>query len=174
MRTIRYYAATTIDGFIAREDGRFDFFVHDEELVTDMFAYLKRDFDAVVMGRATYDVGLAAGVTNPYPWLKTYVLSNSIAASPDPNVTLLRDIDEIENLKRGEGGNIWLCGGGRLATAMHARGLIDELVLKTNPVVLGRGIPLFGPLTEPLRLSATAEGKRYPSGITVTPYRIGV
>ena len=41
------------------------------------------------------------------------------------------------------GAGIWLCGGGTLATALA--GEIDRLVVKSNPVTLGGGIPLFAP-----------------------------
>jgi len=170
MRSVRYYVATTLDGFIADEDGAFDFFVHDDALVADMFASLKRDYTAVLMGRATYEVGLAAGVTDPYPWLDSYVVSTTMERSPDPKVTLLRDLDAVEAFVRGDGGRVWLCGGGALASAMHARSLIDELELKVNPVVAGRGIPLFRGLERPFAFEPTSEPRSFDSGIRVMRY----
>lgn len=172
MRKIIYYVATSLDGFIARTDGSFDFFVNDDELVADFFASLKSDYGAVVMGRATYEVGLAAGVTNPYPWLDTHVVSRSMESSPDEAVNIVRDLEAVEQLRLGDGDPIWLCGGGTLATEMMARGLVDELVLKVNPVVIGDGIPLFRPLERPHVLAAMGAPKVYTSGIAVTRFSV--
>lgn len=172
MRKIIYYVATSLDGFIARADGSFDFFVNDDELVADFFASLKSDYGAVVMGRATYEVGLAAGVTNPYPWLDTHVVSRSMEASPDEAISIVRELDAVEALRRGVGDPIWLCGGGELATAMMSRGLIDELVLKVNPVVLGEGIPLFRGLERPFVLASLGAPKVYASGIVVSRFAV--
>lgn len=170
MRSVRYYVATTLDGFIADAEGGFDFFVHDDALVADMFAALERDYTAVVMGRATYEVGLAQGVVDPYPWLDTYVVSTTLDPPEAPNVTVLRDIDSVETLVRGEGGRIWLCGGGALASAMNARGLVHELELKVSPVVLGQGIPLFRELPGPLSFVPAGDARCFDSGIRVTRY----
>ncbi len=171
MRSIRYYVAASLDGFIAREDGSYDFFIHDDELVADMIESLQKDYTAVVMGRSTYDIGLADGKTNPYPWLDTYVISRTLETTPDEAVTLLRSIDDIAALKQGDGGDIWLCGGGNLAGQLLRRGLIDEVTIKTNPVFAGTGIPLFADLDAPCALQPRGESKRYESGIVVTRYR---
>ncbi|MEQ9319989.1 MAG: dihydrofolate reductase family protein [Polyangiaceae bacterium] len=171
MTTITYYVAVTADGFIAAEDGSFDCFVHDDALIADMMRSLREDYTAVVMGRATYEVGLAVGKTNPYPWLDTYVVTTTMTTRPDPAVTLLRDVAGVAALARDHAGPIWLCGGGALAAALQARGLIDRIVLKRNPVAIGGGIPLFRGLDAPLRLEVSGEAKRYDSGIVVTAYR---
>jgi len=172
MRKTTYYVAVSLDGFIARTDGSFDVFVHDDDLVADFFASLKSDYGAVVMGRATYEVGLNVGVTNPYPWLDTYVVSRSLASSPDDAVTLVRDLAAISELRQSDGAPIWLCGGGELAAEMMARGFIDELILKVNPVVLGEGIPLFRHLEKPATLTPIGELKAYGSGIVVTHFSL--
>ena len=57
MQKLTYYVASTLDGFIAREDGSFSDFPFDEELIADFFATIET-FGTVLMGRKTYDVGL--------------------------------------------------------------------------------------------------------------------
>jgi dihydrofolate reductase len=90
MRELTYYVACTTDGFIARADGTFDWSLAEGEHLGDLFAefpetvpgHLRealgvrgegREFDAVLMGRRTYEVGLALGVTSPYPHLRQRV-----------------------------------------------------------------------------------------------------
>ena len=172
MKPLRYYAASSLDGFIAQEDGSFDAFLWDDALVADFFASFE-EFDTVLIGRKTYEVGLAEGKTSPYPTMRQFVFSRSMERSPDEAVTLVSEgaVDLVRDLKAGEGKTIWLCGGGNLASQLLAAGLIDELVVKLNPIVLGTGVPLFGEVREPPKLELR-ETKTYDSGILQLSYRI--
>src|SRR4029453_18830327 len=145
MRKLKYHVAITLDGFIAHTDHTVHGFVEEGEHVTDYFASLKNDYDIVLMGRRTYEVGFQFGVTNPYPWLRQYVISRSMAKSPDENVELISEniFAFVRELKEEDGKEIYLCGGGELAACFLEEGLIDEVVVKLNPVVFGTGIPLF-------------------------------
>lgn len=95
------------------------------------------------MGRGTYDPALAIGVTSPYAHMKQYVVSSTLGRIDDPAVELVeRDpVGLVRELKRQDGKDIWLAGGGLLAAALQAE--IDELVIKSYPVVAGTGIPAF-------------------------------
>ena len=172
MQKLTYYVASTLDGFIAREDGSFSDFPFDEELIADFFATIET-FGTVLMGRKTYDVGLQAGKTSPYPSLRQIVFSRSMEESPDSAVELVRDgaLDRIRALKEEDGAGIWLCGGGHLATQCLEAGLIDELILKLNPIVFGRGIPLFDKNVNVGTLELAAS-KAYASGIMQMHYKI--
>src|SRR5262249_2468432 len=129
-----------------------------------------REFDAVLMGRRTYQVGLDAGVTDPYPHLRQYLFSRTLRESPDPHVGLARGdpVAFVRALKGGSGKGIWLCGGGELAAALF--GEIDELILKVNPVLLGAGIPLFARAVGPVGLELTGS-KVYRNGFMLVRYR---
>jgi dihydrofolate reductase len=100
-------------------------------------------FDAVLMGKATFDLGGKLGLTSPYPQLDQYLFSRSLAHSPDPALKLVSTdaVNFVRQLKEQPGRAIWLCGGAQLAGALFE--LIDEVILKQNPVLLGQGIPLF-------------------------------
>src|SRR5688572_16452493 len=128
MQLVTYFVASSLDGCIARADGSFDAFPMEGDHVSDYLAAL-RSYDAVVMGRRTYEVGLAVGVTNPYPWLRTFVVSRTLPDSPDPNVTIVRDdpVGAVRTLKDAPGRGIYLCGGGSLAATLLDGGVVDRI-----------------------------------------------
>jgi len=188
MRKLIYYVACTVDGFIAREDGSFDCFLMEGEHFADLIESFPetipghlRDalgvsaanklFDAVLMGRATYEVGLKIGVANPYPQMKQYVFSRTMKESPDENVTLINGdaVAAVRELKEQAGRDIWLCGGGALAATLFPE--IDELILKVNPVLLGSGIPLFAGVVGGNALQL-AGSKTYSNGFMLLHYRV--
>lgn len=97
-------------------------------------------FDTVIEGRASYDVGRAAGVRDAWPHLHHVVASRSDLG--DVPVEVVADpVACVQRLKRADGLDLWLAGGGTLAHTLLPE--IDRLVLKVNPVVLGSGVPLF-------------------------------
>jgi dihydrofolate reductase len=173
LRRLVYYVASTLDGFIAHEDGSFGGFAWDDELVAEFRGSLD-SFGAVLMGRKTYEVGLREGKTSPYPQMEQYLFSRSMAASPDEAVRLVSDdaVGRVSRLKREGGKDIWLCGGSGLAGTLLAASLIDEVRVKLNPVLFGSGIPLVPAAvgTIPLRWFDT---RAFPSGILVLRYEVG-
>ena len=172
MRALKYYVACTADRFIAHADGSFDGFLQEGEHVADFLESYKW-FDTVLMGRKTYEVGLREGKTNPYPMLRSYVFSRSMKASPDPNVTLVSEnaAGVVRSLRAEAGNDIWLCGGADLAATLCREGLIDELVLKVNPVLFGSGIPLFAGEIQQSALELL-DSKVYGNGVVLLRYRI--
>ncbi|MFI6363844.1 dihydrofolate reductase family protein [Nocardia sp. NPDC050630] len=161
MRKLTYYVASTIDGFIATEEGSVDFFPvggdhgpaitaqYPETLPTKVREALgidqrNRYFDTVLMGRKTHDFGVRTGTSSPYSHLRQFVVSTTLPESPDPSVELISGdpLATVRQLKRDNGLGIWLCGGGELAQVLLPE--IDQIFLKLYPVVLGRGRSLFG------------------------------
>ncbi|NEB10052.1 dihydrofolate reductase [Streptomyces coelicoflavus] len=164
MRKLTYFIACSIDGFIGGPDGDASFmypFVDEEFL-----AFLKEEypetiatqgrralgiddlpnkrFDTVVQGRASYDLALKEGNTSPYAHLREYVASRTLAESPDPNVEIVSAdlVGRVRELKAEDGAlDIYLCGGSVVAGELVDE--IDELVIKTYPVILGTGMPMF-------------------------------
>ncbi len=171
MRLLKYYVATTVDGFIAHSDGSVGGFLTEGAHIADYLESL-RDFDTALMGRATYEFGLKYGVTNPYPWMKSYVFSTTISASPDANVQLVSSDAArfVTDLKAQVGGDIYLCGGQSLAAALAP--LIDEIIVKINPVLIGAGKSLLEALPQPVELSLT-NTKVYDNGVVFLHYRVG-
>lgn len=157
MATLTYLVATSLDGNIARDDGDtsdFPMGPHVDRLLerwpeTFPAPYLdsvgatahNATFDTVVMGSATYALGLDAGLASPYPSLDQWVCSRTLPRTDAPvHVTDEDPVALVDRLKTA-GRRIWLCGGGALASTLAEQ--IDRLVLKQNPIVIGGGVPLF-------------------------------
>lgn len=172
MQPVVFHIATSVDGFIAGPGGAVDRFSYAGHHVTEYLAAVAA-YSAVVMGRRTYQFGLDLGVTDPYPHLETYVFSRSLVSSPNPRVTLINgDVaPTLRRLREQEGKGVYLAGGAQLASQALAAGLLDELIIKVNPLVLGEGTPLFGkgaPITD-LKLRSS---KTHGSGVTVLHYDV--
>jgi dihydrofolate reductase len=189
MRELKYFVACSVDGFIVGKDGSLDAFVDDGGYFAELFAsypetcpgHLRetlgmrgenRHFDTVLMGRKTYEPGLKIGLSSPYPTLKQYVFSTTMEESPHEDVTLVsEDAGLIRELKMGPSKVVWLAGGSTLAASLFSEGLVDELILKMNPVVLGSGIPLFSGDVDRIRLEL-ADGETYSGGVTLLRYTV--
>jgi dihydrofolate reductase len=79
-------------------------------------------------------------------------------------------VTEVDRIKREPGGDILAHGGARFARSLVAHGLCDELRLLVHPIVLGRGLPLFADVAEPLDLTLLASTP-FPSGAIALVYR---
>ncbi len=188
MVELKYYIACTVDRFIARLDDSFDFFSMEAEKTADLIkkfpetipAHFRQQlgitaenqcFDTILMGRRTYEIGLKEGISNPYPHLKQYLFSHSLKKSPDPNVELVSSdaIAFVKELKRRSLKDIWLCGGGNLATVLFPE--IDEMILKVDPIILGEGIPLFAGVVKQTGLELS-KSKIYKNGFMLLYYRL--
>ncbi len=168
-RRLRYHVAVSLDGFIARPDGSYDWLVADP---TIDFSALYKEFDAAVMGRKTYEVALAAGTDGSVPGLDVTVFSRTLPTSTSRGVRVVNDDPRefVADLKSRRGGDIWLFGGGELFRYLLDAGLVDTVELAVMPVLLGEGIPVLprGASTS-LVLS---DMKRLPSGIVVLAYSV--
>jgi dihydrofolate reductase len=77
----------------------------------------------------------------------------------------------VRELKKGAGKDIYLCGGAELATTLIGEGLIDGIILKVNPVLYGRGIPLFSGTIKQTEVELTGS-KVYENGVVLLRYRV--
>ena len=107
----------------------------------------------LLFGRATYE-GMAAHWTKATGPIADFmndvpkvVFSRTLEAATWKNARLVcRDAaDEVAELKRGEGKDLFVFGSARLCDSLMRRGLVDELRICVAPVVLGTGVPLFKP-----------------------------
>ena len=167
MHPIIYDVAVSADGFISGINGDISRFPHHGAVVDDYTARLAT-YRLAIMGRATYEFGYGFGLVpgaNPYPHMRTVVVSATIDLPAEAEVEILRNgtPEALRALQAGSGGPVYLCGGGVFAGWCLEHGLIDRLRLKRAPILLGGGARLFGPVVAPvdLRLERT---KPYDNG----------
>ena len=169
-RKVVYYIATSLDNFIAREDGDVRDFLTEGNHIPDYLESLQV-YDTVLMGRRTYEkgyeYGIQAGQPSPtYAHMMQYVLSQSMEQFDHEQLKVIhQDAAEfVTDLKEKEGRAIYLCGGGHLAGYLLDHSLVDEIILKVNPIVLGSGIPAFGNSKAEFNLSLL-DTKIYNNGV---------
>lgn len=190
MRELTYYVAVTLDGYIAGPGGEYDAFLTEGDhmaAINDRFADTiptdvadalgipqhRSEFDTVLMGWNTYAVGLPH-TTSPYRHLRQFVFSRSHTAEELPGEPVgltLTDEDPVavvRALKQEQGGGIWLCGGGALASSLAAE--VDRLVLKRQPLRFGDGIALFAPTRYAPQRFDEISSTAYRSGVVVSEY----
>lgn len=181
----------SIDGMIDGPDGYTDWV----ESWSDTFGLLP-EIDACVLGSGMYSgyeqywseingdphapMELAGNLPTPEEIeyadfaLRTphYVLSKSLSKVHWANTTIVRDVAEIEQLKRQPGRTIYVVGGARTVSGLLDRGLIDELRLTIHPLVVGKGKALFDTVAERhyLRLD---DVERMGDGRVCLIYKVG-
>ena len=145
------YIATSLDGFIARPDGGLDWLDAAQARITPPedcgYADFMHGIDALVMGRNTYEK--VRGFT-PWPYDKpVYVLSRTLKELPDApaGVQLFRGTPaELVAHAAAQGQPRLYVDGGLTLQSFIVAGLLDEITMTRIPVLLGEGLPLFGPL----------------------------
>lgn len=171
MRRLRYNFACSLDGFIADVDGGYDWIVDDKGIDFDA---LYAGFDTFVMGRKTWEVMQAMGEANPLgPASGRRVIVASRTLADTAGVTVVRDgIEVVVAALKAEPSarDIWLFGGGELAAALFAAGLVDRVEPAVMPVLLSRGIPML-PTGGRHRLSLVSTDS-LPSGIQLLVYDV--
>ena len=183
MRKVTFGLANSLDNYIARKDGGFDW-IHWSKEVAEISSKFMKTVDAMLIGRKTYEAMLGYGQTS-YPGAKNYVFTRSkkksaalrktLAAKKkaDQNVEIVTDdaATFVRKLKPKKGKGIVVFGGGELAKSLFEADLIDEVVLNIHPVLLGSGIPLFHEMKRQINLELL-DCKTLKGGYLAVTYRV--
>lgn len=169
MRRVLYSVAMSLDGYIAREDGSFDWIPMDPSI--DWNAFMGR-FDTVLMGRRTYEVAAKQGMDS-MKGMDVYVFSQSIVHERVKGAHLVagNPAEAVRQLRSEAGKDIWLMGGGVLFRTLLDAGQVDAVEVAVVPVILGGGIP-FAPQGAVLTRLSLTDSKQYDSGIILLTYDI--
>ncbi len=163
MALTQYNTATSIDGFIADENGSLDWLFEVPADGRSRFAGFMAEVGAMAMGSTTYQWVLdhERVLEEPAKWTGWYgdrpswvFTHRDLPAVPGADISFVQgDVRPVhaEMVQAAGGRNIWLVGGGDLVGQFADHGLLDEIILGVAPVTLGGGAPLL-----PRRLTGTA------------------
>lgn len=167
------FIATSLDGFIARPDGRLDWLPEPDEAEDYGYAAFMASVDVLVMGRTTFDVVRSFG-SWPYGGTRVVVLTRRPLPDDLPPTASGSSL-EPEPLLRQLGADgiqrVYVDGGRTIQRFLRA-GLIGELIVTRVPVLLGEGIPLFGTLPHDVPLTHV-ETKSFANGLVQSRYHVG-
>lgn len=165
------FVGMSVDGFIARRDGRFDFLPDEPE--PHGYEEHMASVDTIVFGRNTFELVLSFG-SWPYPKSKRVVVLSSrpVALPEGQNVEQMSgDPAEIVAKLEAKGAKHLYVDGGDTVQRFLRAGMIDRLVLTRVPVLIGEGISLFGALPHDVKLRHVAT-RTYPSGLVQSEYEV--
>jgi dihydrofolate reductase len=169
MRKVVLSLGISLDGYIARPNGAVDFlFMPKDYSMAPFFATV----DTAIMGRKSLEAGLKMGGGKlPRTTMTMHVFSHSKPPGERDGVVFVNGSPArfISQLRKREGKDIWLMGGGELARAFLKEDLVDRLDLGVVPILLGEGIPLF-PGGFPQRDFMLLENKTYSKGLIALTY----
>jgi dihydrofolate reductase len=182
MRKIIVFENVTLDGFMAGPDGELDWAIRDDE-VTQYSKEGQASTDMFLFGRVTYEMMASfwptpagksanpvfAEVLNNTPKI---VFSTALQTADWQNTEVVKELtkDEILKLKQQPGKNMMIFGSGTLVERLAELGLIDEYQLMVNPVILGKGKPLFKDIKDRINLKLV-KTKTFNSGIVLLQYQ---
>jgi len=150
----QYYAAATLDGFIATEDDSLDWLFPLGDLNQSSYPQFIAEVGALAMGSSTYEwmvrhadvVASQTGSAWPYTQPAWVFSSRKLQSIEGALIRFVSgDVRSVHADMRSAAGdkNIWIVGGGNLAAQFYDAGLLDEIIVQVGSATLGKGKPLF-------------------------------
>ena len=188
MRKIILIVHTSLDGFVAGENGEFDGFNPSPENL-DLVCSLTEDADAALAGRISYQMLDANWPTardrenaskseikysNWYNDARKIVLSKSLSENHSSDVTIVSEdiAEKLLEIKNQKGKNILMFGSPTAFQALNKLDLIDEYWVINYPALFGKGIPFFTLAETPRKLKLLST-KQLSNGEVVIHYKVG-
>lgn len=170
IRRIRYSVAMSLDGFIAGPRGECDWIIADPEID---FREIYRQFDAMLVGRRTFEMMKGARGGGSTPGMQVFVFSRTLGQEDNPAVTIVDDPESVvAELRLKPGKDVWLFGGGSLFRSFAELGLVDTVEVAVIPVLLGEGVPLLPPPAKQLALKLTGHKLLAQTGTILLEYAV--
>ena len=175
MRKVKLYIAKSLNGKIARRDGNVDWLDSIPNPEKNDYGYGKfiESIDTTLMGNNTYQQLIGWGIDFPYTKKKNYVFTKNKDLENTEFVEFVTEkhVEFIRQLKKGDGRDIWLIGGGELNTWFLNENLIDEIRIFIMPIVIPEGIEVFEkmPIERQLKLQ---DVKTYSGGVVELNYLV--
>lgn len=187
MRKIISFMHVSLDGFVAGPNGEMNWIQAEQEI----FDYVEKrisEGDTALYGRVTYQMmenywpkaGEQANATKHAiehsRWYKTIhkiVLSKTMEDTGLTNTTIIKDnlSDRVNEIKQQAGKEILLFGSPTATHSLIQQDLIDGYWLFVNPIILGRGIPLFADIKDKIKLKLLTT-RSFTCGVTELNYTV--
>lgn len=177
MRKVIMWDMVSVDGFFEAPGHDIEWFVFEDELA----AYIgetQLEADTLLFGRVTYEMMAAywpsaeGDIATFMNGAEKFVFSRSMKSADWHKTTLVTGdaAKEVERLKQRDGGTIFIFGSADFAAGLIDKGLVDEYRLGINPVLLGKGVPLFKPGLKRTKLKLT-HARPLNSGVVILHYQ---
>ena len=170
------YIATSLDGYIARDDGSTGWLKNIEYEIGEDYGYEKffQSVDSFIVGRNTFELSLKFPEW-PYGDKKVFVMTKRHLELNDEikgKATIVSSTPkDLVNILSGEGLKHAYVDGGLTIQSFLTAGLIDEMTITSIPILIGKGKPLFGRLNNDIKLQLL-ENTFYKNGFVKNVYRV--
>lgn len=179
---VTIHMVASLDGFIARKDGRVDWletsdeFADGDTLTPEFVQQFLETIDCYVMGARTYETALAfeaKGLGWAYGDKPTFVLTRRNLPKSRASVEFYAGdlVPLVKARLKPAFRSIWFAGGGAVAGECLRLGLADEVRYSIMPVLIGDGIPFFAGLDRDVALHLV-ERKAYRNGMVALRYQV--
>jgi len=187
MRKIISFMHISLDGFVAGPNGEMNWIKVDEEIFDHVGKRIS-ETDTALYGRVTYQM-----MENYWPtagdepdaskhdiehskWYNKahkIVLSKTLEGADLANTTIISDnlADRLNEIKQQPGSEILLFGSSTATHSLIQQNLIDGYWLFVNPIILGRGVPLFADIQERVKLKLL-NTRQFTAGVTALDYTV--
>lgn len=169
------FIATSLDGFIARTNGDLDWLPAGGGGGSEDYGFraFMDTVDYLVIGRGTFEKVLSFGGW-PYERPVVVLTSKPNLPSPPPKATVefmsAAPAEVVTRLAERGADHLYIDGGKTIQGFLRA-GLIQRLIITRVPVLIGEGLPLFGPLERDLKLNHIGT-RQYPNGLVQSEYAV--
>lgn len=187
MRHLISFMHISLDGFVAGVNGEMNWIKANEEIFNYVGKRISKG-DTALYGRKTYELmegywPTAGSQPNAsqhdkdhskwYAGIRKLVLSKTLQDSASNNMQVISDnlIDGLNKIKQEEGPEILLFGSPTATHRLMELGLIDGYWLFVNPIILGKGIPLFTGNTDKVKLQLQ-HTHQFECGVTELSYLV--
>jgi dihydrofolate reductase len=165
------FIGTSLDGFIARENGDLEWLTGtDLDMGTTGYDEFFASVDAMVIGRKSYET-ISGFAEWPYSGKPVLVLSSTLTEVSGPETSVHHSLDDVVAALHERGAKRVYVDGGQTIQAFLRRGLIGEIIISRAPVLIGSGIPLFGPLDADVHLEHVST-RALDAGFVQSTYRV--
>lgn len=179
MRKVIVSNLISLDGYMEGQDGNLDWFVVNDEFL-EYSRNLFKEIDTMLWGRKTYQLMESywpkvenddPTITHNMNKLPKIVFSRTLDKVTWNNTSLIKEniTEEVFEMKKKPGKDIIIFGSGELLSQLAQAGLIDEYRIILNPLILGKGRPMFKNINEQLKLKLI-KAKKLKTGVIILYY----